>query len=115
SIRQRHATIYKRPSGSSRVCRRSTTCTLRSTRRAAGRRRDWTQRAALADLKLAVGEFESPRTEVPARPCMITRAIVYPLSWRLVASVLLAISRGSLLLLLGLELLSRNMLAPLPL
>src|ERR1043166_654730 len=46
---------------------------------------------------------------------MMTRAIAYPVAWRLVASVLLAISRGSVLFLLALVLFSRNTIAPLPL
>jgi apolipoprotein N-acyltransferase len=46
---------------------------------------------------------------------MMTRAIAYPLSWRLVAALLLVIGRASPLLLLALELSSRLSIPPLPL
>ena len=39
---------------------------------------------------------------------MRTDAVAYPLSWRIVAGTLIAISRGGLLLLLALVYLSRN-------
>jgi apolipoprotein N-acyltransferase len=46
---------------------------------------------------------------------MVTRAIAYPLSWRLVTAALFVISRAGVLLLLALVLFSHMTIAPLPL